>query len=211
MENKLKNEITIIEKQAKSLIVNTEHEYIAVSEYIKAAKMLQKKVSELLDPNIKNLHAAHKAATAQKKDLLQPLINAEKQAGMLVAAYLYRKEQQRKDIEKQEQERLEAEAKKNADLLNRLGFQDEAKMALQEPVLQPVKIKSDVEKTGVSLRTDFDFEIINELEIKREFLIPDMSKIRQLVKNLKHNAVSIVGGIKVIEKLGTTTRIKKEY
>ena len=52
MEQKLQNQIAVIAKDAAALVVTNENEFIAASEYIKANKLIQKRVKGLLDLNI---------------------------------------------------------------------------------------------------------------------------------------------------------------
>lgn len=53
-------------------------------------------------------------------------------------------------------------------------------------------------ESGVSYL--YDFEIVAETAISREFLVPDHVKIRKTVKALKEQAEKLVGGIRVVKK-----------
>lgn len=58
-------------------------------------------------------------------------------------------------------------------------------------------MKSD-KVPGVYIRTDWDFRIISEKEIPRSYLIPDVKKIKAIVKALQRE--TNIPGIQVIQK-----------
>ena len=71
---------------------------------------------------------------------------------------------------------------------------------MEEPVFVPPPI---VEKTvpkiaGQTMREDWDFEIINEALIPREYLMLDLVAIRAAVKSQKNR--TNIAGIRVIKK-----------
>lgn len=206
MSEELKNQIALITKNADTIVVTNESEFIAASEYLKANKKMQKNVSALLDPGIKKANEAHKFSTKHKNDLLAPLLTVARQVGAVIGAYLNKKEQERLEIQRQEQKLLQQVADKKAELLKNLGCEVEAKMAKDEPTIAPIKIKKVIPKTGVSIKRTFDFEIIDATKIKGEFMVPDEAKIRALVKSLGKNAESYIGGIRVFDKIITSTR-----
>lgn len=84
----------------------------------------------------------------------------------------YRVNEEKKAIELQE--KYEKEAKKNKDMF-------------------VPAVTADIPKTDIKVRKTYQFKIINPDKIKKEFLIPDETKIRKLVERLHEQAIDLVG------------------
>lgn len=116
------NEITLLEKQmydealtlkgqAQAIAVTDHISYQAAGEFAKGLKELKKKVTEYFEPLKEAAHKAHKAVTQREKEELKPIEDADQLIRQGMSAYL--NEQER--IRKEEQRKLEAEAKIAAD------------------------------------------------------------------------------------------------
>lgn len=106
----LETETALLLTQAKEFRVTTPEQYQAAGNELMRIKGVRKKVDELFDPIVKRAHEAHKAALAAKKQLTDPLDQAEK--AIKQALLVYNQEQQRKA--KEEEERLRKLAEEQA-------------------------------------------------------------------------------------------------
>ncbi len=114
-----------------------------------------------------------------------------------------------------EQRRIAAEAQRKADeaavheiaRLDALAKKAEARGEVEraeqfrtraDTVVAPVVVAEKPKVTGVSLRTSFDFEIVDAAMLPRAFLAPDEKRIRQVVRSLGKDAN--IPGVRVIER-----------
>lgn len=114
-------EIEIIEKYkaeadnlsaiAASIIVVDQNSYLSAGEFGKSLKLLRNKITDYFKPLKEAAHKAHKAITQKEAEELSPIDDADDIVRQAVTAYL--NEQAR--LQRVEQARLDAEAKKAAD------------------------------------------------------------------------------------------------
>ena len=197
--------------EAHNWAVDSKISYELAVGWLRDIKTLQHEINETFDPIIRKAHEAHKEALAQKKRHEEPLVQAEKVMKSKLLAW----DNEQKRLIALETERIQAENRKKLD--EAIKLKEEQALAeaeqiqdkeIQDMVLEtaictpPVVELEDVpqqEKTqGISYRTFYKFEIIDEKSIKLEFMKPDEVKIGGVVRSMKEEAEKIVGGIRVI-------------
>lgn len=158
----------------------------------------------------KQADALHKSITAAEKEQLAPALAAA--AIVKRALSDFQIEQDRK--RRVEQSRLQAEQRARdeaardaeAENLDKAG-DTVAAIALLERPLATVAVQIETPKTeGVSFRSAFKFEVIDESRVEVRFKSPDAKKIQQVVDGMKNEAAAIVGGIRVWEEKVSVVR-----
>ena len=205
--------LTIVD-QAKAVKVTDAQSYIVAGALWKAIKDMMKEVADTFDPIIEKAHASHKEALAQKAKFYAPLEAAYRSVKGLMSTYdadqerLRLAEQHRLEeiARKAEEERLlqeaiaaEEEAKRNG--ATKEEAKQEAAAILSEPVyVAPIVLPKAVPKMqgGPVYSTRWDFEVTDLGKIPREFMAPDLVKIRQIVTALKDQ--TNIPGIRAFSK-----------
>ena len=97
---------------------------------------------------------------------------------------------------RKEREKLEAQAKRAAES----GKTEKADILLTKAAMvdAPVVVAQQTSVSGQSVRKDWDFTIEDASLIPREYLMPDESKIRKMVKAFKEDAK--IPGVKAFSK-----------
>ena len=103
---------------------------------------------------------------------------------------------------RKEREKLEAQAKRAAES----GKTEKADILLKKAAMvdAPVVVAQQASVSGQSVRKDWDFTIEDASLIPREYLMPDESKIRKMVKAFKEDAK--IPGVKVFSKNTISSR-----
>ena len=94
-EQQLSRDVTDIEFQAESLVIQTDEDYAFAGEF---GKMLKKKASQVttfFKPMKDSAYQAHKAVCDREKAMLTPLRNAEKTVKQVMSAYIAEQEPRR--------------------------------------------------------------------------------------------------------------------
>ena len=175
----------------------------------KAHKAATKKRAEFLDPleavykSVKGLKSDYDAA--QERIRLSEQRRLEEEARKIEDARRAEELQRLEEERKAEEERflqaaIEAEGKGYKDQANELvkmaeekmeEIKQEAAVIIQEPVrVAPIVMPKAVPKIagGPVYQTRWDFEITNVNLIPRNYMIPDLVKIRNIVTDLKDQA-----------------------
>lgn len=194
--------VSLIRESLMSLEVVDDTTFKIAGEYAKAIKDLKKKVMEYFKPMKEKAHKAWKEICDKEKEQLDKLEPVEKHlAGQIIK---YQAEQERKKREKEEELKrvlMKEEEEKKLAVALRLeqeGKKKEAERVLATEVVVPdVKIESVPKISGLSSREEWNFEIVDETLIPREFLMPDEKKIRAYVRAMRANAN--IPGIRVFK------------
>ena len=181
------------------------------NQFILVIKSVRKEIADTFDPIIDQTNKAHREALNQKTKHDEPLRYAETVLKDRAKTYLIEEDRKRKEMEfarfKAEQEKiwLEEEMKRRAEKALKEATEEENKgnfdfamkiidtAALEEKkivekmpdqIIVPEKPKVE----GLSMRDHWTFEIIDESQIPREFLIVDRQKINLIVQQYKEMA-----------------------
>lgn len=196
--------ISIVDQAKAVKVVDTET-YLKAGALWGNIKDMIAEVKAAFDPICDAAFKTHKAATKKRSEFLDPLEAAYKSVKGLMSDYDAAQER----IRLAEQRRLEEiEKKKEEDRrlaeaieAEKAGQKEEATAILEEPVsVAPVVVPKSVPKMagGPVYRTIWDFEIIVEKLIPREYMMPDLVKIRGIVTALKEQ--TNIPGIRCFSK-----------
>ena len=108
-EQQLSRDVTDIEFQAESLVIQTDEDYAFAGEF---GKMLKKKASQVttfFKPMKDSAYQAHKAVCDREKAMLTPLRNAEKTVKQVMSDYIAEQERKRREAEEAARRAAEAE------------------------------------------------------------------------------------------------------
>lgn len=208
------NRALSVADQAKLVKVIDSETYKAAGFIWKSLKDMMKEVDVAWDKNIKLWHEGHKNALADKAKYYQPLDMASRTVKKLMSDY----DQAQERIRKAEEKRLADIAQKLADeqaLLDAIDAEaealkngatkeeaaQEAAAIIAEPVyVPPVILQKTTPKLqgGPVFQTRWDFEITDEDKIPRQFMVPDLVKIRQIVTAMKGQTA--IPGVRAFEK-----------
>lgn len=106
----IESEVIPVIVRANSIAIRTAEDYVSASEFLKAIKAAQKRVSDHFGPMKQAAHCAWKKITAKEAEAMEPLANAERSVKALMIEW--RAEQDR--IRNAEQAKLQAEADERA-------------------------------------------------------------------------------------------------
>jgi hypothetical protein len=180
----------------------------------KALRAMNKGILEFWKPLVEAAHRSHKALCVRRDEMTKPVDSAIAAVDAKIGSYLYKQEQERLQREREaqeaahkaEQDRLLREAQS----LSELGRHEESEAVLDEAVNvapPPVILASSVPKvSGVAQRTVWKWRVKDASQVKREYLMPDETKINQLVRALKGSAAATIGGIEVWEEKAVSMR-----
>jgi len=200
----VENKALSIVDQAKAVKIVDAGSYTVAGALWKSIKDMMKEVADTFDPIIEKAHASHKEALAQKAKFYAPLEAAYRSVKGLMSTYDAEQErirlaEQRRLEEiarKVEEERLlreaiaaEEEARRNGATKEEAA--QEAEAVIDAPVyVAPVILPKTTPKLagGPVFQNRWDFEITDAGKIPREYMTPDLVKIRQIVTALKDSA-----------------------
>jgi hypothetical protein len=184
--------------QAKAITITDNATYEKAAEILLVIKDIRKEISDTFTPIKRKMDAAKKEVLDQEKRADIPLQEAEGIIKPKIAAYLAEQER----IRKAEEDRLRAIAKKEeedrrlaeAASLEAAGETEAAEEVISEPVyVPPPVVASTVSKVaGVAMRETWTYEIVDEKQLPRQYLIPDEKAIRAAVNSL-HERCNIPG------------------
>ena len=167
-EQQLSRDVTDIEFQAESLVIQSDEDYAFAGEF---GKMLKKKASQVttfFKPMKDSAYQAHKAVCDREKSMLTPLRNAEKTVKQVMSAYIAEQERKRREAEEAARRAAEAERERKiqeAATLEAAGDADGAEAAVEEAAIMDdaasyavVPATTAPKVSGV--RTSKDWEIV---------------------------------------------------
>lgn len=190
-----------IPDQARQLVIASNEDYVRAGALLVAIKGIRKKINDTFKPIKQKMDAAKQEVLDQERAADKPLVEAEEIIKPRLAAW--NKEQER--IRQEEEMRLQEIARKEEEerrlkeaiLAEQSGDKEEAEAIINTPIQAPPVVvqKTTPKVAGVSFRENWDFEIINENLIPRQYLMPNMIAIRAVVKGLKNQ--TNIPGVKV--------------
>lgn len=189
-----KRGLTLVHAASK-ITINSPDTYRRAIEFGQGVSTLISEIENFFRPLKKKAKEAHTALCDEEKKAL----SVPRQADDIVSSAIrvYRQEQLRIAEEEAEAEReklrkqAEQERKEAAAELRKAGMRAEAKMIMAEAIAEPVvEAKIEVPKmSGVRVRKEWHFEIVDPKLIERRFLVPDSKLIRAEVMSRKETAV----------------------
>ena len=106
----IESEVMPVIVRANSIAIRTAEDYVSASEFLKAIKAAQKRVSDHFEPMKQAAHAAWKKITSTESDVMKPLCDSER----VVKTRMMEWKSEQDRIRQEEQARLQAEADERA-------------------------------------------------------------------------------------------------
>ena len=183
-------------EQAQAMAICDAETFIKATDFLLTIKALRTELDSTFDPVIAKAFAVHKEACTQKRRHEEPLAKAEAIIKSRIAHYHAGQAQQRLEAQRKAQE--EAQLQEALDAEAR-GDQASADAALNGQGVVAVQLPPETPKgEGVSFRDQWDFEITDASKLPREYLVPDLTKIGQVVRAMKQDAN--IPGVKVFKR-----------
>lgn len=225
MENiELERRTTDLAVRARNLKVMDQESLTKASDLLLAGKELERAIKDFFAPFKAKAHAAWKElCDAEGKEIgkLVPIISCLNRS---VADYKVEQEKKRREVEEEarriEREKevfqneideklqqtieIEAAAAGRGDVKAVKVAQAESDRILAEAakrekeMMSPPPIPETPKTDGLAMRENWDFEIVDEAAIPREYLIPDEVKIRKVIKIMKDK--TNIPGIRVFNQ-----------
>lgn len=200
--------------RAKALTITTDADLVAVDGFVGDLRAMERAAHAEYDPVCDRAYAAHRAATALRARVIDPITQAIKLAKETMGTYQNRR---RREIEAA-QAAIEAEARRKADeeklaqavVLEQSGNKEAAEIVMAAPaVVQIPKAAMAAvampKLANTATRENWMFKLVDPTlaSIPLQFLMLDESKVGKLVKSLKGDAQAILGaGILVYSEEG---------
>ena len=196
--------------RARGLAITNQDELSAANAFRLDIKALLGTIDDAFDPQIDQAHALHKSLLAKKKEFTGPPLQALDIINPKIADYI--KEQDRLRLQKERERSIkEQEAKRLAEKAvdKAAGLVDKDQAAKATEVLKEAAAKAgEIEasipeipekpQADVSLRTTWDFEVVDAEKIPRKYLVPDLVTIGKIVRAVKDQ--TDIPGIRVFPK-----------
>lgn len=196
----IKADLAPVVARASAITVKTPEQYAEASDFLKAVKGAQKRVTDFFGPMKSKAHEAWKAITTTEAATLKPLQDAEAQVKRVLVTYqteqeAIRQAEQRRlqaaadEAARKERERLEAAAAKLKTPELR-----EARMEQAAAVIAPVVTVAAVTPViaGQSLRKTWKARVVNEAIVPRAWLVVNQSALDAFARSTK-GAVKVDG------------------
>ncbi len=187
----LKPEVLVITTEASGIVVKSQEDLTLADRFLKTVKAMRAKVAELCDPVVAAAHKAHKAATALRNSLDEPLEAAERSVKIKTGAYLTMLETARREEENRRMAEALAAAKikqeQEAMLFAALDEPAAAAEVMAAPVIaEPIAPVAKVEMPAkMQFVSTWSARVIDESKVPREFLVVDYAKLNALAKAMR--------------------------
>ena len=187
---------------------------IQASELLLAVAKMRKEVADTFGPMKEAAYRAHRTVCEQEKKHDGPLEQAEKALKAQIGAFVDAQKRLAREAEeaarKRAQEEAACKAREEAErraiddaiALEASGDAEGAEAVLANPApvpsryVAPAPVAPAVAHiSGVTTREEWDFRIVNEALIPREYLVVNEAAIRSVVKSTKGRAT--IGGVEV--------------
>lgn len=199
----------------ESLVIKNNDEYETAGETLKQVRGAIKKLENMRLEKTRPLDALKKSwkeffdKPINKLEIADEAISKARRVFFTEMEAQRRAEQAKVDeLARKEAERLA----KRADKAEEKGQDDKAEIlraqAQQVEAIAPVIASKVVATAGISNRTNWKYEIVDESKLPRKFLIADTKKIGEQVRALKNDCVTDFAsfGIRVYSEIGENVR-----
>jgi len=189
----IRADIAPVVARASAIVVKTPEQYTEASDFLKAVKGAQKRVTDFFGPMKSKAHEAWKAITTTEAATLKPLQDAEAQVKRVLITYqteqeAIRQAEQRRlqaasdESARKERERLEKEAAKLKTPELR-----EARLEQAAAVIAPVVTVAAVTPViaGQSVRKTWKARVVNAALLPREYTLPNQQALDAFAKATK--------------------------
>lgn len=200
---------------AKALVIRSLEDFTAADGYCKGLFNLRKAIEKDFSDSLKTAKEAKAAATAALSALTDQIashVEPVQEAERAIKSKMFTYDQERKRLEQVQQDKLRAEALKNAEdekikkaeALQAQGKTAQAEAELDKPVKVAAIITPKVEvKTETKMSEYWSYTITTPSEVKRDFCKPDPGSIQASMNAYKKQGKTIaeveerIGGIRI--------------
>ena len=205
--------------RARGLVITNQDELSVADEFRQDIKALLRSIDDAFDPQIEQAFALHRSLLAKKKEFAGPPLRALEIVNPRIAEYMKERDRARlqtereRQIKEQEAKRLAEIAVDKASELVDEGRAAEANVVLKEAALKAGEIEASAPEVpekplaDVSLRTTWDFEVVEAEKIPRKYMVPDLVTIGKVVRAIKDQ--TDIPGIRVFAKTSVADRGRK--
>lgn len=192
----LHKDIDVQVRRSREVTIATPDDYEQAAELLKGYATLAKRVEEYFAEDIATAHKLHKSLTTKRKAALEKVEAEVARIKRAMAEWRQRQDEERRRQEAELAAKLKAEEDarilREAAALEAAGDTQTAAAIVEEQLAAPapvVRLEPAAPKVaGVSMVEAWDFEVVNAALLPREYLVPDLAKIRGVVKALKGGA-----------------------
>ncbi len=194
-----------LETEVARIKVEDPVSYQFASELSKVIKDLKKAITDYFRPMKEQAYKAWQAVCQKEKDEISKIEPLDEKLKREMTNYVMEENRKKAEEERKRQEEIikqEVERRaKMAEILKESGQEELAKAIADVPVEVPeVDVIEEVPKVeGISYREDYDFEIVNEALIPRQFLMPNEKAIRAFIKATKGRTE--IAGVRILKKM----------
>ncbi|MCH8476361.1 MAG: hypothetical protein LAT56_00245 [Wenzhouxiangella sp.] len=187
----IEKHIDQVVSEIAGLTIQTDQQYKEATAFLRdKVKPSITMVKDHFEEDRKKTYAEYKAVTDSIKTYTDRLTAVEKSVKRMLSAYV--QEQEKKRIEEARKAAAEAEERRLQEAIE-TGKEE----TLEEPFVPEVPKPAVEKEDGIVYVDRWTFEIEDESQIPREYLIVDMQKIRKVVQALKDDAK--IAGVKVVK------------
>lgn len=197
---------------ANAFVCATPDDYAHAAQLLDALRTMEERIDAKLGPIIDDAHKTHRALTGLRAEMKDPIVTAAKAVKQRCAQW--REAEDRKAREEaarlaREQQAIErAAAEQQARQLEADGQAETAALVRDEAQHAPapaIHVPSAVPKVaGMVERFDYNFEIVDQSAIPREYFVLDKPSLLAVVKRQKEACA--IPGIRVTKTPATTFR-----
>ena len=205
-KEEVKKQSGLIVRKAVKVTVTDQKSLTAAEGMLVTVKDFIKGVNDLFDPSIKKAHDTHKSILAIKKEIVDPLLDAEKFLKTGVRNYLMEEERKRRAAEEQrkfEQEALLAKLEKEREKEDTKAA-DETFEKIEEIHEESLKVEEAPQMTGITKKTLIRWRVSDLDLVPRDLLTVDKPRVDEIVKRMKLNTA--IPGITVYEDVSIAVK-----
>ena len=206
-------------EKAKNLVIVSVQDYQSADDYCKGLFHLRKTIEGDFAESLRKATEAKRAATEAKSALdrqIESHIAPVQDAERIIKGKMMGWSQEQERIRRIEQDRLRAEALKQAEdeklkkaaALETQGKKEQAMAELEKPIRSaPIILPPAPVERKTTISSYWSYQIVNDMEVKRDFCEPDRGAITKMMNAMKAmgktmaDVEAVVGGIRVEEKV----------
>jgi hypothetical protein len=217
----IKSRALELQARVKSIVVRDQATLDAANDFLHELDAMIEQIDKTFNPQIAKAHELHKSLLAEKKKFTEPLELAKKVIGQRVAIHVTALQEKRREAERvrlaaeDEARRLAEKAVDKAEKLEAGGNGGKAAKVIEEThdkveaiMAAAPEIPEEADTSGLVIREDWKFSIVDASLIPREYLVPDEKKIGRIVRALKGDAN--IPGVRVYSEKSTAVRSVSE-
>lgn len=176
--------------KAEAFTIETAEQFLAADQFCASLKELEREIDAGYDEQIAQAHELHKSLIAKKKAYQTPVEAARRILKDKMAAWTFKKNQEREALERQLQEQVrkkqEDDALHAAYEAEKAGDKVAAEAILAQPIVAPpIVLPPMTPKTQTKFQTRWTFRITNANAIPRQFLKPDEVLLQRYATAMK--------------------------